>query len=186
MKTIKYTLFIIAIMLSYSCSDNPSGPDEIDVSPSEGVLNVTGELQAQHEGVSQYVGLRSEGGDFINLTLHITEFPIGSGEVNDFSFDIRMVGNEGPFSLETGEYELGNSGEFTTISSYSNRIVSDDVVIYSTTPNSNGTITIVSIGSESIKATFDVTLHIRDSEESVNITGELNADCLAAGTGFGC
>lgn len=149
-------------------------------------MNVSGDLQAQHEGVSQYVGLRSEDGDFINLTLHITEYPLGSEQLNGFSFDIRMVGNEGPFSLETGEYELGHSGEFTMISSYSNRIVSDGVVSYSTSPNSTGTVTIVSINSSSIEAIFDVTLHLMDGEESVNISGELNAECLTAGTGFGC
>lgn len=186
MKTIKYVAITIAIILSYSCSDNPSGTDEIDTNISEGIVNVTGDLQAQHEGVSQYVGLRTEDDDFINLSLHVTEFPIGSEEVNNFSFDIRMVGNEGPFPLETGEYEIGHSGDVTVISSYTNRMVSDDTVHYSTAPNSSGTVTIESINSTNIVAKFDVTLHIFNEEGSVNIKGELNAECLNADNGFGC
>ncbi len=47
-------------------------------------------------------------------------------------------------------------------------------------------VTIVSVGSENIEAVFDVTLHIMNGEGSVNVTGELNAECLTAGGGIGC
>jgi len=186
LKTIKYAAFTIIILLSYSCSDSSAGPGEIDTNPNEGIINVTGDLQAQHEGISQYVGLRSDDGKFINLTLHVTEFPIGSEEVNDFSFDIRMLGSEGPFPLETGEYEIGESDDLIVLASYSNRTLSEDTVSYSTSPISSGTVTILSINSTNIEAVFDVTLHVINDEGSVNITGELNAECLTADAGFGC
>lgn len=183
MKTIKYAVFSIAILISYSCSDSPSGPDEIAVNPSEGTLNVSGDVQEEHKGVSQYVGLKSEDGDFLNLALHVTEVPLGSTEEGDFSFVIRMVGAEGPFSLETGEYELGGNDNLSLIASYTNRTISDNTVTYSASPNSSGTVTIVSVGSENIEAVFDLTLHIINGDGSVRITGELNAECLTAGVG---
>lgn len=172
-------LAAICLML-ISCSDNSSGPNESDAGSGEGTINVSGDFSAEHDGISQYIGLKSDGDNFINLTLQVSEHPIASAEVNDFSFSIRMAGNGGPFTLETGEYEIGqDSDNPIVIVSYANRMISDNTVTYGTTPNSSGTVTILSITSTSIEAVYNVTLDVDVTADmgSVNITGELNAEC---------
>ncbi|MCC5941105.1 MAG: hypothetical protein JJU37_06135 [Balneolaceae bacterium] len=181
------TLIIGAGLIA--CSDNSTGSDDTEVTPGVGSLTVSGDLQAEHEGISQYIGLRSSEGGFINLAIHVTQFPIGSEEVNDFNFTIRMVGSEGPFTLETGEYVIGEAGNQSMLITYSNRTVSENTVTYGSTPNSSGTVTILSVSSTSIEAVYDVSLNqITDTgtisdENSINITGALNAECAAAGIG---
>jgi len=189
MKNLEKT-FIILLFISISgfiaCSDNSTGTDETDVTSGEGAITVTGDIQAEHEGISQYVGLRNDDGNFLNLALHVNQLGLGSDQENDFSFSIRLVGSEGPFSLETGEYQIGESNNVGILASYSNRTVSEDTVTYGSTPSSSGTVTILSITSTSIEVVFDVSLHLVQEEGSVNISGAFNAECLTAGTGFGC
>lgn len=173
---------VIAIigMVLVSCSDNSSGTNDLDEDSGEGTINVSGDLEAQHEGLSQFIGLKSSDGGFINLTLNVTEHPLGSSEINDFSLAIRMVGDDGPFTLETGEYEIGHGSESPIIIvNYANRMISDNTVTYGTSPNSSGTVTILSVSSTSIEAVYDVTLDVDVTADlgSVNITGELSAEC---------
>ncbi len=182
--------FIILLFISFtgyiSCSDNSTGPDETDITLGEGTLTVTGDIQAEHEGISQYVGLRNDDGNFLNLTLHVNQFGLGSDQENNFGFQIRLVGSDGPFAFDTGEYQIGESNNVNILASYSNRTVSENTVTYGSTPRSSGTITIISISSTNIEAVFDVSLHLVEEEGSVNITGAFNAECLTADAGFGC
>src|SRR6056297_445773 len=183
--------FAILCMLFVSCSDDSSDVNDMNSNLETGSIMITGDIEAQHEGLSQYIGLRSNDGGFINLTLNVTEHPLGSAEVNDFSLSIRMVGEEGPFALEVGEYEIGHNSEDDTpliIVNYANRVISDETITYGTSPNSTGTVTILSVSSTNIEATFDVNLDVdvTADEGTVNVTGELNAKCSSASTGTGC
>jgi len=183
--------FAILCMLFVSCSDDSSDVNDMNSNLETGSIMITGDIEAQHEGLSQYIGLRSNDGGFINLTLNVTEHPLGSAEVNDFSLSIRMVGEEGPFDLEVGEYEIGHNSEDDTpliIVNYANRVISDETITYGTSPNSTGTVTILSVSSTNIEATFDVNLDVdvTADEGTVNVTGELNAKCSSASTGTGC
>jgi len=187
-KLINITLIVTALIF-ISCSDNSSGLDESesDAVSGEGELNVVGDIDSQHEGLSQYIGLESNGG-WVNLTLNIAEYPIGSEEVNDFSFDIRMTGDGGPFQLETGEYNIGENPEGpTVIANYANRVITNRTVTYGTSPNSSGTVTIISVNSTSVEAVFDVILYqdVTTDEGAVTITGELKAECHSTPAG-GC
>ncbi len=188
-KNIYYMRKLLLFLLTFvfiACSDNSTGPDEADITLGEGTLTVTGDIQAEHEGISQYVGLRNDDGNFLNLTLHVNQFGLGSDQENNFGFQIRLVGSDGPFTLDTGEYQIGVSNNVNILASYSNRTVSENTVTYGSTPLSSGTITILSISSTSIEAVFDVSLHLVEEEGSVNITGAFNAECLTADAGFGC
>lgn len=185
--------FAILCIMFLSCSDdssNANDEDMMDTNLGNGMVNVTGDIQAQHEGVSQYFGLRSDDGGFNNLTLQITEHSFSSMEEDDFSFSIRMVGDGGPFDLELGEYEIGHESDSDAllIVSYINRTISDETITYGTSPNSTGTVTILSVSSTTIEATFDVNLDVdvTSDEGTVNITGELEAKCVTAVTGTGC
>ncbi|NBC03810.1 MAG: hypothetical protein GVY20_08920, partial [Bacteroidetes bacterium] len=64
-------LMVIVLAGFISCSDDSTSPDNSDDDPGVGTVNVTGSVQAQHEGASWYAGLRSETDDFINLTLNV-------------------------------------------------------------------------------------------------------------------
>jgi hypothetical protein len=190
-KKVTRLIFAIICMTFVSCSDNSSSVDESDMNADsgEGTFNVSGDLEAQHQGISQFVGLKASNGDFLNLTLNVTEHPLGSQEINDFSFSIRMVGDGGPFTLEIGEYEIGQDSEgVILIVNYANRMISDETVTYGTSPNSSGTVSILSVSPTSIEATFDVMLDVdvTADEGSVNITGELIAECFTAAPGTGC
>jgi len=189
MKNIEKT-FIILLFISISgfvaCSDSSTGAEETDVTSGEGTITVSGDIQAEHQGISQYVGLRNEDGNFLNLALHVNELGLATDQESDFGFQIRLVGSEGPFSLETGEYQIGESNNVSMFATYSNRTVSESTVSYGSTPSSSGTVTILSMTSTSIEVIFDVTLHLIEEEGSVNITGAFNAECLTAEAGIGC
>src|SRR6056297_866959 len=183
------SIFAVICLIFISCSDNSSGLDESesDAISGEGELNVAGDIDSQHEGLSQYIGLESNGG-WVNLTLNIADYPIGSEEVNDFSFDIRMTGDGGPFQLATGEYSIGENPEGpTVIANYANRVITNRTVTYGTSPNSSGTVTIISVNSTSVEAVFDVILYqdVTTDEGAVTITGELKAECHSTPAG-GC
>lgn len=187
-------LFIAAILSGLtSCSDDSTGPEETDVGSGEGEINVTGAQQAQHEGVAWYVGLRSDN-DFINLTLSLSEYLPTESDDSPYGLSIRFIGNDGPFSLDTTTYTNGVASEDVLISvTYSKTLENGEKAIYSTGPNSTGSITILSISDTSIEVAFDVTIesdHVEAGQEteegSVNIAGEISAECLTAEAGIGC
>lgn len=173
-----------------SCSDNStgSGESETDISRGTSSFSVTGDIEADHDGVAWYAGLRSENGNFFNLSLSVSDSEIGEVETNDFNLNIRFVGNEGPFELATGEYPIGVENNVTVISSYSNSIFSDETLIYSASPDASGSVRILSVSDTSIEASFNFTIQPGANREgdSVTISGEINAECLTAEIGFGC
>ena len=188
MAKIKIVFMASVLLCFFSCSDdsNSTGPGETSLNSAEGSITVTGDIEAEHQGISQYVGLRNEDGNFLNLSLHVNELGLATDQESEFGFQIRMVGSEGPFSLDTGEYQIGESNNVGTLATYSNRTVSENTITYGSTPSSGGTVTIVSMTSTSIEVVFDVTLHLFEEEGSVNITGAFNAECLTAEAGIGC
>ena len=183
-------LMVIVLAGFISCSDDSTSPDNSDDDPGVGTVNVTGSVQAQHEGASWYAGLRSETDDFINLTLNVSDqLPDDPGS-SSFNFSIRFTGEDGPFDLPVGQYEIGqNSENLIVLVSYSNSVDADNTVRYGTTPNSTGIVTIQSASETRIEASFDVTIDAGQNTEGgqVNITGEIDAECLLAGvSGVGC
>ncbi len=182
----RYLLLFIMTISIIACSDSTTGTDDSDVTPGEGIITVSGDIQEEHQGISQYVGLRNNDGEFLNLALHVNQLGLATEQESDFDFAIRLVGGEGPFSLETGDYQIGESNNIGMLATYSNRVVSDNTITYGSTPSSSGTITIVSMTSTSIEVVFDVTLHLIEEEGSINVTGAFNAECLTADAGFGC
>lgn len=163
-------------------ANNLNNTNNSNGEPGDGTVNVTGAIQAEHTGVSEFIGLRNEGG-FANLTLSVSEFVRGSSEENSFLFDIRMAGEGGPFELEPGEYNVGeqDDGGPVVIVNYTNRAMSDGNVTYGTSPNSTGTVTITSVTSTGAEATFDVELYedVTTDEGMVNVSGELTAKCTS-------
>lgn len=162
--------------------NNTTNPNNSNAELGDGTVNVTGAIQSEHTGVSEYIGLRN-GDGFANLDLSVSEFPRGSSEENAFNFNIRMVGEGGPFVLEPGEYDIGeqDDGGPTIIVNYTNRVISDENMTYGTSPNSTGTVTITSVTSTSIEATFDVVLFedVTTDEGMVNVSGELTSTCTS-------
>lgn len=190
MRKIKCLLIAIVLAGFTSCSDDSTGPDNSEDDPGVGTVNVTGAVQAQHEGASWYAGLRSETHDFINFTLNISEqLPGGSGS-SSFSLSIRFTGEEGPFDLPPGEYEIGQgSDNLIVLVNYSNSVDTDNKLGYATSQHSTGTVSIESVSETRVEATYDVTIEAAPGtdEGQVNITGEINAECLLAGvSGVGC
>lgn len=189
---IKTRSLVIAVVLAgfISCSDDSTGPENSEDDPGVGTVTVTGAVQAQHEGVSWYAGLRSETNDFINLTLNISDKLPDEPGVSPFSLSIRFAGDEGPFDLPPGEYEIGhNQGNIIVLVNYSNSVDDDNTVRYGTTQNSTGTVSVQSVSETRVEATYDVTIDAGQGtdEGQVNLTGEINAECLLAGvSGVGC
>jgi hypothetical protein len=190
MRIVRHILIAIVLAGFISCADDSTGPDNSDDNPGVGTVNVTGAVQAQHDGASWYAGLRSETDDFINLTLNISEQLPDEPGASSFSLSIRFVGEDEPFDLSTGEYEIGHGqGNVIVIVNYSNSVDADNTVRYGTTPNSTGTVTIQSASETRIEASYDVTIDAGQNTEGgqVNITGEIDAECLLAGvSGVGC
>lgn len=190
MKKIKCLLIAIVLTGLTSCSDDSTGPGDTDTNPGAGTVNVTGAVQAQHEGASWYVGLRSETHDFINLTLNISEQLPDEPGASSFSLSIRFTGDEGPFDLPPGEYDIGQgSDNLIVLVNYSNSQDPDNNVGYATSQNSTGTVSIESVSETRVEATYDVTIEAAPGtdEGQVNITGEINAECLLAGvSNVGC
>lgn len=189
MKKMRCLLIVLVLAGFISCSDDSTGPDTSEGDPGAGTINVTGAVQAQHEGVSWYAGLQlSEDGEYANYTMHISDVPPGETEQSSFSFSIRMVGDEGPFNLLTGEYKDGEADKgVLSISSYTNR-EETSTRSYSSSPDTNGTFTIRSISDTSVEASFELQLEAGPSTEDgfITITGNLFAECINQAGGIGC
>lgn len=188
MRHIIYLSTIIFSFLFMSCSDQSTGADDTDADGGEGTLVVTGALDTQHEGISWYAGLAQQEGTYFNLTLHVSDVPPGESQQNAYGFSIRMVGDEGPFNLTTGEFEIGHEAaeenEILMITTYTNR-QDGDLKAYGASPEDTGTVTIHSISGTSIEASFDVRLKSGPNIDDgfVTISGSLQAECYSAELG---
>lgn len=188
----KYLISIIFIFTSLqfiSCSDSSTGNEDSETESGEGTVNVSGAFEAQHEGSSWYVGLKiGENGGYANYTMHISDVPPGETQQSSYSFNIRLVGDEGPFELTTGEYTVGEVDKgVLSISSYSNR-EGTNTRSYTSSPDTDGTFTIRSISETSVEASFDLQLEAGASTETgfITITGTLFAECINQAGGTGC
>lgn len=189
----KYLISIIFIFTSLqfiSCSDSSTGNEDPETESGEGVVNVSGALETQHQGISWYAGLQiEEEGEYANYTMHVSDVAPGENQQSSYSFSIRMVGDEGPFELTTGEYQVGEVDKgVLSISSYTNR-EGTNRRSYSSSPDTDGTFTIRSKSGTSVEATFDLQLEAGPSTEAgyITITGSLSANCFSSQTGgIGC
>lgn len=190
MRKIRCLLIVIGLTVFTSCADDSTGPGDSDANPGVGTVNVTGAVQAQHEGASWYAGLRSETHDFVNLTLNISEQLPDEAGSSSFSLSIRFTGEEGPFDLPPGEYEIGQgSDNLIVLVNYSNSVDPDNSVGYATSQSSTGTVSIESVSETRVEATYDVTIEAAPGtdEGQVNISGEIDAECLLSGVSdVGC
>lgn len=189
--SILVTLNITVIFLILvSCSDQSTGAEEEISEKGEGIINISGAFESQHEGVSWYVGLQiGEDGGYANYTMNISDVPPGETQQGSFSFSIRMAGDGGPFNLSTGEYKDGEVDKgVLSISSYTNREGTNSRS-YSSTSDTEGTFTIRSISDTSVEASFDLQLEAGPSTEDgfITVTGTLIANCLTLQAGgVGC
>lgn len=190
MKLIKIVVVIALISGLMACSNDSTGPggNDTDLKLRTSSFNVSGDIEADHDGVAWYVGLRSDNGNFINLSLSVSDSDIDEDGNDDFNLSLRFIGNEGPFELTAREYPIGSDGNVTVFSSYSNSTFSDETVVYSASPDASGSIRILSVSDTSIEASFSFTIQAgaNTEGESVTITGEMNSECLTAETSFGC
>jgi len=189
----KYLISIIFIFTSLqfiSCSDSSTGNEDPETESGEGIVNVSGALETQHEGISWYAGLHiEEEGEYANYTMHVSDVPPGENQQSSFSFSIRLAGDGGPFNLTTGEYKDGEADKgVLSISSYTNR-EGTNTRSYSSSPDTEGTFTIRSVSETSVEASFDLQLEAGPTTEAgfITITGSLSANCFSSQTaGIGC
>ena len=189
MKKIKVIFMSIMLVGLMSCSDNSTGPGaDTDLSRGTSSFSVTGDIEADHDGVAWYVGLRSDGGNIINLSLSVSDSEFDEQGDNDFNLSIRFVGSEEPFELATGEYPIGAGNNVAVLPTYSNSVISDGTLVYSASPETSGSVRILSVTDTSIEASFNFTIQAGANREgeSVTISGEINAECLTAEINFGC
>jgi|AntRauTorcE11898_2_1112593.scaffolds.fasta_scaffold06234_2 hypothetical protein len=186
-KKIKVLSLIAALMGVVSCSGNSTdntGPQE-----GKGTISVTGAVEAEHEGISWFIGLRSGGDSYINLSLHVSDVGFAVQEENTYGLSIRMVGEDGPFMLSTGEYEIGHGSEGPLIIVEYIYNEGPARAGYGTSPDASGTVTIQSISDTSIEASFDVSLEAGPSTANsgfVNVTGNLTAKCAGIAGNSSC
>lgn len=183
LKITRTLLFIILFIYGLGCSDDSTGPggNEVEVNSGLGTISVTGAIEAEHEGVSYYIPLKSQSGDFNNLTIRISDTDPTEGNENPlFGLRIIMVGQEGPFELNEGQFELGDSGTVAMVATYDNNIGPDGSVIYSTSTETDGTLTILSNSSNQIEGTYSFQLEAGNNTDSgfVTVSGEFNAECI--------
>jgi hypothetical protein len=184
-RKITFYLFIAALFGMLSCSDDSTGPGDTEADSGEGAISVTGAVQAEHEGIAWYSGLRSDTGGYNNLTMEISELPPDELGDTSFGLSIIMVGDDGPFDFDPGVYEIGQSTNGALVMVNYRNSVSDESLHYATTPNSGGTVTIQSVSDTNVEAVLSITLEAGPSTEEgeVTITGEINAECITAAAG---
>jgi len=183
-------IFAAICLMLISCSENSSGVNDSDADIGEGTVNITGAMEAEHQGISWYLGLRTgENGEYANYTVSISDVPPGENQQGTFNFTIRMVGDERPFSLAAGEYNIGELDKgVLSIGSYTNR-EGDDVMSYSSSPDTDGTFTIQSVSEGNIEISFDFLLETGPTTGTgyISVTGSLFANCFTQQTGgIGC
>jgi len=175
-KNYSYAIIISLVMIFTSCSDNSTGPDDLNLSQGKGAFTVTGAVNAEHSGESWYTVDPRDDGTVFQLFVSDVEFSIDPDANDDVTFvlEFRQESGSGSFSISTGEYNLGANAPF--------RGMFADVATataYETTGSSGGTLNITSHSSSSglIEAEFEFSATGPEGG-SVTVTGGLRAGCV--------
>jgi hypothetical protein len=187
MKNLISTLFLLSILLFTSCSDNPNKnkPEKVEKA-KKGIINVSGAVEAHHEGSTWYNGVQlGNEGKYVNYTITTTDVLPSSGEVGSYSFAIRFFPVNGSFKVEEGEYIIGDNSKGVKVAGiYSDRSGAKSIS-YGLSPKNEGTITIESKTDNSVEVSFELKLYNSPNtkEGFIIVTGSISADCL---TGMIC
>jgi hypothetical protein len=174
LKKISYLAITLSILLFTSCSDNSTGPDDLNLSQGQGAFTVTGAVNAEHSGEAWYTVDPRDDGTVFQLFVSDVEFSIDPDANDDVTFvlEFRQESGSGSFSISTGEYNLGANAPF--------RGMFADVATataYETTGSSGGTLNITSYSSGSVEAEFEFSATGPEGG-SVTVTGGLRASCV--------
>ena len=173
-------IFAAICLMLISCSENSSGVKDSDEDIGEGIVNISGAFEAQHEGFSWYVGLKvGDEGKYANYTMNVSDVPASEGD-GSYNFTIRFFADDGPFALTAGEYIIGEVDNGALVAGiYTNRSGSD-LISYGISPDSEGIVTIESITDNSVEASFDLRLDASPNTEDgiITVQGNLSANCF--------
>lgn len=173
---IKQLLIILFICLtSTNCSDDSTGPDDLNLSQGQGAVTVTGAVNADHEGEAWYVIERNDDGTVFQIFVSDVQFSTEPQANDDVSFvlEFRQESGSDTFSISTGDYEIGQNATFRGIYADVN-----STTAYETIGSSGGSINITSHSTGQLDAEFEFTGSNRDGEGSVTVSGGLRATCL--------
>ena len=173
-KNYSYAIIISLVMIFTSCSDNSTGPDDLNLSQGKGAFTVTGAVNAEHSGESWYTVDPRDDGTVFQLFVSDVEFTVDQNANNDATFvlEFRQESGSGSFSISTGEFDMGANAPF--------RGMFADVATataYETIGNSGGTLNITSYSSGSVEAEFEFTATGPEGG-SVTVKGGLRASCI--------
>ncbi|MEX0844695.1 MAG: hypothetical protein WD022_05415 [Balneolaceae bacterium] len=184
-----YRLGLVSIILSLtiflSCSNNSTDSDVLDVGEGIGSFTVTGDVEAEREGVSYFTVTRSDG-DLLGIRIHIEKaHPLDRDDSynSDYSFTLLADKDGEPFTLTTGTYEIGllSDDNLAFAGVYTHRISADVVNGYQSA-DQGGSITISSSSDEMIQASFEFkAIDYGDGAEEdkvVTISGEFTSKCF--------
>ncbi|MEX0722504.1 MAG: hypothetical protein WD053_01435 [Gracilimonas sp.] len=183
-----YKLVLLSIIISLtflSCSDNSSGPEDLELSEGVGSLTVSGDVEAEHEGASYFTVIRNDG-NLLGVRIHIVEaLPEDRDDSYDPIYSFTLLADDGgePITLSPGDYEIGQLSDdnLAFAGVYTHRINADVVNGYQSADD-GGSITITSSSDEMIQATFqfDAIDYGDGTEEDkvVSISGEFSSECL--------
>lgn len=175
MRTIHLSIILFLCFAVMSCSDDSTGPGDLNLSQGEGKLTVTGAVNAEHEGEAWYVIDRNDEETVFQIFVSDVQFSIDPQANDDVSFVLEFRQDSGPdsFSISTGDFEVGESATFRGLYADVN-----SGNAFETIGSSGGSISITSHSNGHLDAEFEFTGTNRDGEGSVNVSGGLRATCI--------
>lgn len=175
MKTKQLLIILFIFFTTISCSDDSTGPDDLNLSQGQGGVTVTGAVNADHEGEAWYVIERNDDGTVFQIFVSDVQFSTDPQANDDVSFvlEFRQDSGSDSFSISTGSFQIGENDTFSGLYGDNN-----SATAYETIGSSGGSITITSQSNGQLDAEFEFTGINRDGEGSVNVSGGLRASCI--------
>ncbi len=175
MKTNQLLIILFICFTTISCSDDSTGPDDLNLSQGQGGVTVTGAVNADHEGEAWYVIERNDDGTVFQIFVSDVQFSTDPQVNDDVSFflEFRQDSGSDSFSISTGSFQIGENDTFRGLYADNN-----SATVYESTGSSDGVISITSHSDGQLDAEFGFTGTIRDGDGSVKVTGELRASCI--------
>ena len=170
-----YAVIIISTLTFISCSDDSTGPGDLNFSQGQGGFTVTGAVNAEHEGEAWYVIDRDDDGTVFQIFVSDVEFstdPNANDEVT-FVLEFRQDSGSESFSISTGTFEVGENTTFTGLYADVN-----SATAYETIGSNGGAITITSHSNGQLDAEFEFAGANREGEGTVTVKGGLRASCI--------
>jgi len=175
----RYVTFISFILIFTSCSDNSSGPDELDLNEGKGAFTVSGAINAEHEGEAWYTIDSSGDGTVFQIFISDVEFSVDPNANDNVSFVLQFRQDSGSesFSISTGNFDMGENATFFGIFADVS-ITESRGVGYETVGNTGGSINITSQSSGLVDAEFEFTAIDPEAGGTVTVSGGLRATCI--------